>query len=75
MQRELKSFANHDAGCPIITTGAGHLKDDFELFISALRLGRPFYRANNRLFSLSANLNSVEQYESNIDAMRSDLES
>lgn len=69
-----KSIADHDVGCPIIPTREGHLKEDFELFVSALRLGRLFSRAYDKLFSLSANLNSVAQYESNIDAMKSDLE-
>lgn len=39
-----------------------------------LRLVRLFSRAYERLFSVSANLNSIDQYKLNIDAAKSELE-
>lgn len=47
---------------------------DFETFVSVLRLCRLLSRAYERLFSVSATLDSVEQYEINIDSMKSELE-
>lgn len=70
----IQSIADHDVGCPIIPPQEEHLKDDFEKFVFVLRLGRVFSRAYESLFSVSANLNSVDQYEVKIDAMKSELE-
>lgn len=70
----IQAIADHDVGCPIIPPEEGHLKDDFEKFVFVLRLGRIFSKAYESLFSVSANLNSIDQYELKIDAMKSELE-
>lgn len=44
------------------------------MFVFVLRLGRLFSRAYEKLFSLSANLSSINEYEINIDAVKSELE-
>lgn len=71
---KIQSIADHDIGCPIIPPREEHLKDDFEKFVFVLRLGRIYSRAYQSLFSVSANLNSIDQYELKIDAMKSELE-
>lgn len=69
-----QSIADHDVGCPIVPPQEEYLKDDFEKFVSLLRPVRLFSRANERLFSVSANSNSIDQYELNIDTTKSELE-
>lgn len=44
------------------------------MFVSALRMGRLFSKAYERLFSVTTNLNSIAQYGIYIDSMKSDLE-
>ncbi|KAG6354379.1 hypothetical protein INS49_004396 [Diaporthe citri] len=67
-------ISDHDVGCPIIPPQEEHLKDDFEKFVFSLRLGRIFSRAYESLFSVSASLNSIDQYELKIDAIKSEAE-
>lgn len=70
----IKSIADHDVSCPIIPTGEEGSKVDFDMFVSCLRLSRLWSKAYERLFSVTANLNSIDQYQSNIVAMKSELE-
>lgn len=44
------------------------------MFVFVLRLGRLFSRAYETLFSLSANLSSIDEYKVNIDAIKSEVE-
>ncbi|KAJ0104226.1 fungal specific transcription factor [Diaporthe amygdali] len=74
MTGKSSTIADHEVGCPIIPTVEEHLTVDFEMFISLLRLGRLLSRVHERLFSVSATLNSVEQYQTNIDSLKSELE-
>lgn len=70
----IQSIADHDVSCPIIPTGEARFKVDFDKFVSCLRLGRIWSKAYERLFSVTANLNPIDQYEINIDAIKSELE-
>lgn len=67
-------IADHDVSCPIAPTDEERLKVDFDMFVLALRLARLHSKAYERLFSVSANLNSTYAYEINIDSMKAELE-
>lgn len=69
-----QSIADHDVSCPIIPRGEECSKYDFDMFVSCLRLSRLCSKAYERLFSVTANLNSIDRYQSIIDAMKSELE-
>ncbi|KAH7058614.1 fungal-specific transcription factor domain-containing protein [Macrophomina phaseolina] len=66
-------IADHDIGCPILKSSGGQF-GDWDWPLTFARLARILTKTYESLFSVSATLQSLEEYYRAIDSCRADLE-
>jgi len=66
-------ISDYDIGTPIPVTPEA-VFNGYDFFLSCARLGRLMSQAYETLFSVTATMNSREQYRAAIDTVREDLE-